>query len=1453
MKKKVALILAIVMILGMLPMNVFGRVWHVATPTEGWTTVWIEIPVADLGIGRSTAYGVTGDVLGPLVRPLDAGNIGPVTRLFPVQLHGGVSTRVDGGQAIGNHRLIDNRNSTLLGVADVPALFGSVFTQSPLPPLGQTQNVGAGARFAHNEWLFIPEHTPLGGISTVGGFEVRFIPMWNPATNEYSTTQGWIDLRGWSGWNTTETPAVPATFNSVIVNNQNVIRIPLRVNITAANAAITVLRHDGGPDWTQGFPLINNQSLLGLPEDVTLPAAQMTLTAGGVNNFSHVLGINSLILTEALNNRIRNIQAGDPNQLGMPNWPTFQAVTLRYAPDLATFTFTETLPLDAGLEFAFIIDWRSDFVAGVHTAATAALTGNLIGTPMIGPTIGVNVASLLAADGATAVLQEAGRDVRRAGAYGQGMWHQRAAGSNDPWELVTQWSAAHNQHLPLPATLNIAFGEWATVGVATGGALAGSFGTSATTPAGNAVAVEQNNVQILSPEQVLAAVTGTGGQPSPPPLWAIASSGVIGSGVEPAHVAGLATHGYDHMLQTHLVTNAVTPGVLVNVTNTTGISQPAIAPGIFDRSAGTWDVAPGRHGTIVSSAFISPAGETTGAVLGGIPQILGAIGFDPIPAGFTASPIYNQILPFLGTATQPTRVGTGRVWWFVDGVNFTGGAGIPVETAPFPGGTVLPSGQIEWEHNAIPWTQNTRDHMRVLAGRPEFGMQGDNLGWFTLRLVAPQHYAWNIAGFGSNPFVPGNAPINVEGLPQPNWHYLQFVSPAGNTAFRIGQRQAAYNHLNRWGTGANDGFQAQSNWQMIDGVYQNVLYVRINAGHPGPGVGGAQPLPAGIVSASNGVRNHTAQIGVIEMLGLQLFPNAQAPISGEVAINASWGWSARVGTTPWNTFREVHAWGTPIVVGNRGAAELNFTADGATNMQTGWLGDRRTGTGNAANNNPGNMNLAHYRGVVSATVTLEESQPGILTTNWAAPLEFRFNQHIDGQGIRLLGAVINAGTNAAGNDIINNFQGWLSAADQRFAAHHSHIQIDPSSVFVTLPVQSVHNINHRARLTARFYFSVEADFVNKFDTDEITVDISGIGVAALSQDARRLTIGHAVDPISVTLDGEVTEVDTDALFGVAQQRLSDVRVTVYNNNVLQNNEELWLYLTDSTSARTEFFLDPNRVRATPDPAAVAAGLVLAPVRALEHPHPNYQRHGVAVTIQRQPVSGASFDIVFSDLYVTGRLIPGREYMVAVSGTRIAQNDQTVRTALHFGQGLGTTIPQLNVGTFTALPYALPILREGTGGLTLAPGGIFGGRSLALREGMLPIDTFVSGEAETVENPFFLMENPMDSRFVVSMLNPRVFADFIGGEIDWNGADQTVTFSGFDANGGAVEVQLTVGSTNAIVNGDTVDIANFAGASGPIGSISTINVNGRTFVPLRFLANAFLLDIRWQAGTVFLES
>jgi len=58
----------------------------------------------------------------------------------------------------------------------------------------------------------------------------------------------------------------------------------------------------------------------------------------------------------------------------------------------------------------------------------------------------------------------------------------------------------------------------------------------------------------------------------------------------------------------------------------------------------------------------------------------------------------------------------------------------------------------------------------------------------------------------------------------------------------------------------------------------------------------------------------------------------------------------------------------------------------------------------------------------------------------------------------------------------------------------------------------------------------------------------------------------------------------------------------------------------------------------------------------------------------------------------------------------------------------------------------------------------------------------------------------------------------------------------------------MGSNIATINGRSYDIAAFSGgASGPDGSVIPLNIDGRLFVPMRFLANAFVMPVGWLGG------
>jgi hypothetical protein len=242
-------------------------------------------------------------------------------------------------------------------------------------------------------------------------------------------------------------------------------------------------------------------------------------------------------------------------------------------------------------------------------------------------------------------------------------------------------------------------------------------------------------------------------------------------------------------------------------------------------------------------------------------------------------------------------------------------------------------------------------------------------------------------------------------------------------------------------------------------------------------------------------------------------------------------------------------------------------------------------------------------------------------------------------------------------------------------------------------------------------------------------------------------------------------------------------------------------------------------------------------------------------------------IHLTDVYVLGTFLPSVRYGISINGQPLAANP-TPANIFNNAIAQNTARGLSGRGNFDDIPYFIEVVRfeEFDPGAVAPPGTgvpiithppvqppVPGVNRLTLRHGMPPFATNVQGEAQTVDAPF--INHNFGQGYAVGMLNPRVFAHFLqqGGNLrDWNvdtsSGTLVVSFSGYDTNGQLVSVVLTHNSTTAVVNGNNVDIAAFAGNSGPQGSIDVIIVNDRTFVPLRFLANAFNLPIAWDAAT-----
>lgn len=84
----------------------------------------------------------------------------------------------------------------------------------------------------------------------------------------------------------------------------------------------------------------------------------------------------------------------------------------------------------------------------------------------------------------------------------------------------------------------------------------------------------------------------------------------------------------------------------------------------------------------------------------------------------------------------------------------------------------------------------------------------------------------------------------------------------------------------------------------------------------------------------------------------------------------------------------------------------------------------------------------------------------------------------------------------------------------------------------------------------------------------------------------------------------------------------------------------------------------------------------------------------------------------------------------------------------------------------------------------------------------------------------------------TLIPVRAVSETLGAEVDWDGGTGKVTIANDDYT-----IMLYTGSSTAYVNGDTYEL-----------ECSAEVVNGRTLVPLRFVAEAFGNNVEWDGTT-----
>lgn len=113
---------------------------------------------------------------------------------------------------------------------------------------------------------------------------------------------------------------------------------------------------------------------------------------------------------------------------------------------------------------------------------------------------------------------------------------------------------------------------------------------------------------------------------------------------------------------------------------------------------------------------------------------------------------------------------------------------------------------------------------------------------------------------------------------------------------------------------------------------------------------------------------------------------------------------------------------------------------------------------------------------------------------------------------------------------------------------------------------------------------------------------------------------------------------------------------------------------------------------------------------------------------------------------------------------------------------------------------------------------------------------LSAGSVIVNNNLIKFDTPAYIKNGVTLVPLRAISEELGGEVSWDEETQTVTIT----NGDTV-VQITANSTTAIVNGETVEI-----------SVPATENCGRTYIPLRFLADALGFNTEWDGENEIID-
>jgi hypothetical protein len=471
----------------------------------------------------------------------------------------------------------------------------------------------------------------------------------------------------------------------------------------------------------------------------------------------------------------------------------------------------------------------------------------------------------------------------------------------------------------------------------------------------------------------------------------------------------------------------------------------------------------------------------------------------------------------------------------------------------------------------------------------------------------------------------------------------------------------------------------------------------------------------------------------------------------------------------------------------------------------------------AGTNRPYAVSGADGNILATARVVIQENTPGSWALTGLHDTEFRFSEGVQVLGVRAwhnnagfvrAPATTQNGVPQSWNTVGEVWSAWDSAVSvgQRSPIFEFLIRND---VVYVRPEVTQHV--RTAIMMFEFYLSVEPGYVAKYGTDEIMLNVSG---RALGDREFDLPVAKVWDPIVVETDPIVIDEVMDASFGrVRNTPVNDVTIFEASDRAWRLGDSIWIGIETGVSIRGN----------TADQVALnVASVEVVGNTGLRVSRPVRIDDGVYVRVERES-NGEGAALVFKGVEISGALVYGNQYDLIVGGSAVSDN-----WMYDFDNNLQATPNKTNVGRFTYGafrddPYPT-LLFEFGGAEHYAPAP-----APAPEPAPAPGPVTIAEPEQTVlrfeiGNPIFTRNGvPMaavdgvapyiDAAAGRTMLPLVTVANALGATTTWDDATRTVTV-------------LRNGTSVSLVLGQPL----------PGGMGTSVSVNGRTMVPVAFVAD-----------------